>query len=84
MVQLHTGYIFGSAGGSGLVREGAVEEGKLERLTQAQHGHRSFWLLLCSRSLISCTCTLVVGISAQREPFHLWCTVIIDHPQSVS
>ena len=22
-----------------------VEEGKLERLTQAQHGHRSFWLL---------------------------------------
>ena len=42
-----------------------VEERKLERLTQAQHGHRSFWLLLYSRSLISCTCKLVVGICAQ-------------------
>ena len=42
-----------------------VEKQKLERLTQAQHGHRSFWLLLYYHLLISCTCTLVGGTSAQ-------------------
>lgn len=46
-----------------------VEEGKLERLTQAQHGHRNFWLLLYSRSLISCTCKLVMGTSGTRDLF---------------
>lgn len=37
----------GSAGGSGFVRGGVVKEGRLKRLTQAQHGHCSFRLLLC-------------------------------------
>ena len=60
-----------------------TSEGKLERLTQAQPGHRSFWLLLYSRSLISCACTLVVERSAQGI-FSIGCTVIINHPQSVS
>ena len=66
MVQLHAGYIFGFAGGSGFVKGGVMEEGKLERLMQAQYGHRSFWLLLCYHLLISCTCTLVGGTSAQE------------------
>ena len=59
MIQLHARYIFGFVGGSGFVRGEMVEKAKLERLTQAQYGHRSFWLLLCYHLLISCTCTLV-------------------------
>lgn len=64
MVQLHTRYIFGFAGGSRFVRGGVMEERKLERLIKAQYNYCSFWRLLCSQLLISCTCTLVEGIFA--------------------
>ena len=49
--------LFDSVRGNGSIGEGAVEEKKLKRLTQAWHGHRIFQPLLCS--LISFTCKIV-------------------------